>query len=223
MGKFIDMSGQVFGRLRVLEVFDKDSSSKLRWKCMCDCGNSAIVLGISLRKGSTRSCGCITKERVSLHGLSKTAEYSSWYACIARCYNPKTDYYHIYGGDGVTVCARWTEPDGKGFVNFLEDMGNRPEGTTLNRVNGAKLYSKDTCEWATLSMQCYDRSRFSNNKSGVTGVCWHKKRGYWVSSISVQGRWIHLGETRDFKKAVQLRLDAELKYYGFHKTQVEKR
>lgn len=221
MGKFIDLSGQVFGRLTVLGIFDRDSLGQLRWECLCSCGNASIVLGVNLRAGSTKSCGCITKERLSLHGLSRTPEYVSWSSCANRCYNPKCEYYHIYGGAGVTVCERWQELNGKGFLNFLEDMGKRPNGTSLNRVNGAKIYSKETCEWATLSLQCYDRGKFSNNKSGVTGVSWHKSREHWCCSISVLGKRIYLGETSDFKVAVQLRLDGELKYYGFHKTQVE--
>ena len=221
MGKFIDLSGQVFGRLKVLEAFNKSTVGQWKWRCSCECGNSTIVSGVSLRNGHTKSCGCIRKEHNYRHGLIDSPEYSSWRACLSRCYNPKVQHYDLYGGRGVTVCDRWREPNGRGFMNFIEDMGERREGTTLNRIQGAMVYSKGTCEWADSSLQNYDKRRLSNNTSGVTGVRWDKTNKNWRCTIGVQGKTINLGATRDFKKAMQIRSDAELKYYGFYKTQTE--
>jgi hypothetical protein len=135
----------------------------------------------------------------------------------SRCLNNDDIAYSKYGGDGITICDRWLAPNPQGFFNFLEDMGERPDGTSLNRVGGAKLYSKDTCAWATPNEQSFDQKLQSNNSSGKTGVCWKKKDRRWRAYIYKDNINISLGSYLNLEDAIKAREEAELKYYGFIK------
>lgn len=129
-----------------------------------------------------------------------------------RCLNQNHHAYQLYGAIGITVCDEW-----KDFTNFLKDMGVRPEGTSINRINGAMVYSSDTCEWATYSVQAYDQKIRATNKSGVTGVCWDKRLDKWEAYISVDKKKISLGFYEEVSEAASARKSAEIKYYGFTK------
>lgn len=145
---FIDVTGQTFNRLTALEYV-----GNCRWKCRCSCGVVCEVEATRLRKGRTRSCGCLVGELASMrdrssqtiHGMYRCSEYAIWAAMKARCSNPKSRYWYLYGGRGVRVCERWTK-----FENFIADMGPRPsKGHSLDRHDNGLLYSKETCRWAT--------------------------------------------------------------------------
>lgn len=128
----------------------------------------------------------------------------------------KGSYYDEWYAD-VTVCDRWNPAAGGSFDNFVEDMGERPSGTSLNRKRSSNLYSKETCEWATLSMQSFDQKLSSDNKSGRTGVKWRDERGKWVAEIKYNGKNMQLYYGDSFEEACKKREEAELKYYGFTK------
>ncbi len=147
---YTDIAGERFGRLLAIERIDG------KWLCECDCGNKTMVNFSSLNRGDTKSCGCIKRELVSkkntTHGYSKTPTYNTWRAMKERCENPGNKRYHEYHDRGITVCDEWHS-----FENFLRDMGKRPEGTTLERLDNDLGYYKDNCKWATNIEQANNR------------------------------------------------------------------
>src|SRR6266478_4318317 len=102
------------------------------------------------------SWGCESKLNKK-HGMTRTPTWNSWFSMIARCKYPKLPYFKNYGGRGITVCKRWLE-----FINFLADMGIRPNGKTLNRRNNNKSYYKRNCKWSTPKEQMINRRKMDN-------------------------------------------------------------
>jgi len=152
MSKINDLTNRKFGRWTALER----TSDMRYWKCVCECGNTGIIFGSSLTTGSSRSCGCFkierTKETNTKHGLSKSVEFATWSRMKARCSNENIDKYKSYGGRGIRVCDRWME-----FENFYKDMGKRPEGKTLDRIDVNGDYCPENCRWSTWYEQDYNK------------------------------------------------------------------
>ena len=166
-----DLSEKTFGRLSVIEYSgEQTKSGNLKWKCRCQCGNLLTIASSHLLDGSTQSCGCLSKEvtrdRSIKHGhaiggeISKT--YSSWEAMIARCTRPSINDYKNSGGRGILVCDRW-----KIFSSFLEDMGERPYGYQIDRIDSNGNYEPTNCRWATTKEQ--SRNKRSNNRIELNG------------------------------------------------------
>jgi hypothetical protein len=151
-----DLTGQRFGRLVALRAESADGVR--RWVCICDCGNECRYLtGDLRRKVGVTSCGCkraeaLSAKRAPVHGMTRTRTYKSWQSMHQRCANPNTKHFAYYGGRGISVCARWNE-----FANFLEDMGVRPPGRTLDRIETDGNYEKGNCRWATPAEQQANR------------------------------------------------------------------
>jgi hypothetical protein len=155
-GERIDLTGQRFGRLVVVS-YAETRRSRAFWLCKCDCGGEKVIAGKYLRKGLTQSCGCIKRERIAKvnasHGMSKTETYGIYRSMISRCYNKNQKAYAKYGALGVTVCDHWR----KSFENFLTDMGERPEGMSLDRKNPFGNYEPDNCKWSDDKEQSINR------------------------------------------------------------------
>jgi len=170
MGNFIDLTGQKFGRLTVVERVDNANDGHARWLCQCDCGKRVIIPGYCLTNHNTKSCGClhreITRQINYSHGHSgddKSKTYATWKSMNRRCNNKNQKCYKNYGGRGIKVCEKW-----KKFEGFLQDMGERPPGKTLDRVNNDGNYCKENCRWATIKEQ--NRNSRNNRLITVDGI-----------------------------------------------------
>lgn len=159
--------GQRFYMLTIVEELPIGKNGRM-FLCQCDCGNvKPISLVTFTRKENiTKSCGCHRMNLRTKHGMWESREYSTWENMIQRCLNPKSNKYYLYGGRGITVCERWL----KSFQAFYEDMGSRPDNTSLDRIEGDKGYYKENCKWSNPREQLVNVRYFSANVtySGIT-------------------------------------------------------
>lgn len=156
MGKYIDLTGQRFGRLTVVAECGRRNGS-VTWKCQCDCGNVTEARSNHLRRGLIRSCGCLNKEVITKNGQSRTHLYHVWQCIKDRCLNKNYAYWKNYGGRGVTVCEEWR--DFEKFRKWAMENGYR-EGLTIDRINNDGNYEPSNCRWTDQKTQT--RNRRSN-------------------------------------------------------------
>lgn len=143
--------GTKFGMLTVTGVGESTPDSKSTSIVICKCGNKKTVRNTHLKSKGTKSCGC--GQNKFIHSMSNTPEYKIWAGIKQRCTNSKNKDFNKYGGRGIKVCKRWLNS----FENFYEDMGNRPKGGTIDRVNNNKGYLFSNCRWATYKEQTRNR------------------------------------------------------------------
>lgn len=151
MAKFKDITGQRFGKLTAVKLYPERKLGKAQWICKCDCEKTIVALGVYLRNGKTKTCGCSGGNYK--HGGRWTKEYESWNAARARCSDPAHKDYKNYGGRGIIMCEAW-----KDFSVFLKDMGSRPKGFTLDRhPNQNGNYEPGNCRWIDRNAQARNK------------------------------------------------------------------
>lgn len=154
MGVLANLKGKIYGRLTVIHRAESSKNGHAKWFCRCECGNDTVVFASNLKREHTTSCGCVNDEVITKHAMQGTPEYHTWKGMIQRCANPNASRYKDYGGRGITVCEEWLS-----FEKFYADMGDRPTGTSLDRIDNNSGYYKDNCRWATQSIQNSNKRR----------------------------------------------------------------
>lgn len=185
----LDLTGLRFSRLTANCPITGSQSSRRAWHCTCDCGNSTVVHTSALRGGQTRSCGCLKNELASARAVAmnykhghKTGrvspEYHTWSSMKTRCFSPKHEAWKDYGGRGIAVCDRWR----KSFADFLADVGPRPNGTVLDRINNDGNYEPGNVRWTNQSTNL--RNRRTNALIEIDGVT--KCAADWAAQMGVE-------------------------------------
>lgn len=185
-----NLEGQRFGRLLVLNKAESAKGQSV-WNCQCDCGTTKAIRGIALRAGRTISCGCYGRENRTKHGRkSKRLDnktdptYTSYINMKTRILNPNANNYKNYGGRGIRICEQWLNG---GFEQFLLDMGERPEGKTLDRIDHNGDYCPENCKWSTAQEQ----SENKRNSILITFNGRTKCLTSWARELSVSRKAIY--------------------------------
>lgn len=188
-----DLTGQRFGRWVVVARIDHR-----RHLCRCDCGTEKAVWTRHLRTGESMACGCRRHEtRTNLsHGLTRTPEYRSWQHMKERCFNPDASQFAYYGGRGITVCDYWRH----NFTAWLKDMGPRPPGTSLGRIDNDGDYEPGNCRWETRTEQNRNTRtsrRLAHDGQTLTLAEWAERTGLPKLAI-----WKRLNRGWDIARAL---------------------
>ena len=204
--------GVKFNRLTNLGESHRDNGVIYNW--LCDCGNVIKHSAHNIKKGSTKSCGCLREEiaghKIGNHNMTGTKEHNTWCGIRNRTNHRHKSTRRWYYDKGVKVCKSWLES----FENFYQDMGDCPEGYTLDRIDPDGDYCKENCRWASYEMQSINKGSFRNNTSGVKGVTFDKKNGKWKAYIYSNNKMIYLGLHENLEDAKRVREDAEKTYWA---------
>lgn len=194
--KFIDMTGDTFGRLTVISKHGNRPTGGVIWRCLCTCGKETTVSANKLRRGKASSCGCSKMESRTKHGQSGTALYKVWTGMKQRCANPLTKHYGCYGGRGIGVCDSWSE-----FAPFFDwacKSGYEP-GLTIDRIDCNLGYSPINCRWVSQKDQALNMRRTMKDENGTPWSVIARENGLPDSMFShrVSFGWpMHLAATQ---------------------------
>lgn len=185
-----DLVGKVFSRLTVVRRDGNIWKDHAAWECLCECGNTARTSTNHLLSGEKKSCGCMEKENnesLYRHGQYGTRSHRIWTNMKTRCFNTKNRFYADYGGRGISVCDEWIE-----FSGFFKDMGECPEGMTIDRVDNDLGYSKENCRWTTMKQQSSNRrNNIDIEIDGITKTLKQWSEFYGVKYSNAYWRYTH--------------------------------
>lgn len=201
--RHINLSGKRFGRLVVQESYTwhtfPNGQRKAKWDCICDCGSIKQVMVGALQSGYTQSCGCYQREQTSKArkkwDFSKDT-YAAYHNMLTRCYKEGHKSNENFRKYGIEVCSEWMGDEG--IVTFVQDMGEKPEGLQLIRLDPMSDFSKENCRWVTKSEASKTMYKFPRSKlplTGKVGVKFDKRRNVYVAKMDIEGKYL----TKQFK------------------------
>lgn len=227
---YSDLSGQVFGRLTVICRVENDKKNNSRWKCICDCGNECTVLGVNLRNGGTKSCGCLAKElAIKRNKKQNIYDLDSCEYGVGYDYNGNKFYFDKEDYDLISEYC-W-HSDSKGYIVTV-----RPKNIRMHRLV-MKIEGNDIIDHINLNkadnrkenlrIVTNSQNRMNTripicNTSGTKGVCYVKSRDKWCAYISVNKKRITLGRYNNIEDAIAAREAAEKLYFGEYNYSIEK-
>lgn len=218
MRKLKYQPGDKYSKLTILREGPRSgATNKRNVFCLCECGKETLVSTNNLVSGNTSSCGCVGEESRKTHGLSGTRTYKIHEGMVRRCKVGSEERNPYHAGKGIKVCKEWNPAEGGSFEKFFEDMGEAPDGMSLDRIDNNANYSKLNCRWTTDSIQGYNKGLDPNNSSGKSGVSFYKLSKKWSAEIHVDSQHIRLGMFDLLEDAIKAREKAELQYYGWNK------
>lgn len=207
----LDITGHIFGRLTAIKSTGQIATSGYLWECQCTCGNTVTIAISTLRRGSTKSCGCLRKEmgieNKTTHGMSKTREHNIWVKMVQRCTNPNDVGYKNYGGRGIQVCDRWHNS----FEAFYADMGPS-NGLSIDRRDNDGNYEPGNCRWTNMSIQNLNKRIPHCNTTGTKGVSYNSKTGRYQAKLKINGEDVLAKTFPTIEEAIEARLKAEDKF-----------